>query len=214
MRAYRAVWSTWTALVVCVGLVLCAATAPVFVVALLFVTVGVCAGVISGNLHLLAESPAPATGVLVTKVTKAGVCAGAAAVACYGFGPTIGTALLPLVVLVACTSPPLVGRLQRWAYGESGSADDSPAPAAGEPYPTAHQELAHWSDAELYAVWCSSLASISRFTASDQTATVASAREHLLTEFERRHPGEVADWLDSGAGLAGEPPRFLLHSDS
>ncbi|WBQ03389.1 hypothetical protein [Kribbella sp. CA-293567] len=214
MRAYRAVWSTWTALTVCVGVALCAATSPVFVVVLLFATVGVCAGVISGNLHLLAEKPAPATRVLVTKVAKSAVCAGSAAVACYGFGPTMGAALVPLVVGVACTSPPFVGRVRRWADGESGPADNTLGAAAAEPRPTAYQELAYWSDAELYAVWCSSLASISRPSGSGQKVTVASAREYLLTEFERRHPEEVSAWLNSGAGLAGDPPRFLLDRDN
>jgi hypothetical protein len=198
MRAYRAIWRTWTVLAALVGTVLCFAASGLMVSVVLFVTIATCAGVIAGNLHLLEDRPQPTPRELVWLVARAGTCAGAAGVACYGFAAEIGTDLLVLGAVLACSSPVAVEHGMRLAglgnvesFGGNGAA----------------RELGRWSDAELYAVWCTSRAATAD---ADQAEIAADARQELLAEFERRHPREAAEWLTSGSGLAGEPPRFLL----
>ena len=74
---------------------------------------------------------------------------------------------------------------------------------------SAMAQLASWSDAQLYSVWCATGTELLRALHAEHTATAAEARKHLLAEIERRHPTETAAWLKSDAILSGEPPRFL-----
>ncbi len=199
MRAYRAIWCTWTTLAFLVGTALCFAAAGGLVTVVLFVTVATCAGVIAGNLHLLEDRPQLTPHELAWLVARAAICAGVAGVACYGFAEEIGTDLLVLGGVLGCSSPLAVEQVMRLAgqgMGESSSGDRGAA-----------RELGRWSDAELYAVWCTSRAAT---TDVDQAEVAADARQELLAEFERRHPREATEWLTSGSGLAGEPPTFLL----
>lgn len=198
MRAYRAIWCTWTTLAALVGAVLCFAASGGLVTVVLFVTIAACAGVIAGNLHLLEDRPQPTRRDVAWLIARTASRAGAAGVACYGFAAEIGTDLLVLVAVLGCSSPLAVEQVMRL----TGLGEAEPSFGGG-----AARELGRWSDAELYAVWCTSRAAT---TDADQAEVAADARQELLAEFERRHPHEATEWLTSGSGLAGEPPRFLL----
>lgn len=169
----------------------------------LFATVAVCVGTISGNLRLLSGRPSPSVPSLLRAAVGHAVMYGLAGVGCFGLGNTIGPWALGLMAMLAVIAPPVVGRLDSW-LGSSSAGHE-------EPFGTAEfavADLRGWSDAELYAVWRSTSSALHRAAGADKSATLSRAREYLLAEFERRHPADVAAWLREG--LAGQPPRFLL----
>ncbi len=215
MRVYRACWSVVAGMVTVAGMVMAASSAPPFIVITLFVTFAVCGGVLSGNLHLLAELPPPPRGVLIRRVGAHAVLAGAAAVACYGFGRATGSGALMAIGCLAVSSPYLLIRVVQWAIVQG--ADRSPVEIRHRAARTgasvvSEADLVNWTDAELYWVWCLSLTEVHPGTDPGERVVAARAREHLLTEFDRRHPSESAQWLESGAILDGQPPTFLVSS--
>jgi hypothetical protein len=207
MPAYRAIWSTVAGVAVLTGVVLALATAPMFISILLFVAVGTCAGTLSGNLRLLESNTPAAPGSFARTVVTEAVIAGAAGLACYGFGSAAGVALVAVMTGLAITSPWTIllvrGRLgSPTTEGRSRSATER-----------IDRPLTSWSDSELYSVWCATDNEVLRATKSDRTATAARARDHLLAEIERRYPTQTAAWLTSHAALNGAPPRFLLTAE-
>jgi len=207
MPAYRAIWSTVAGVAVLTGVVLALATTPLFISILLFVAVGTCAGTLSGNLRLLESDIPAAPCTLARTVVTDAVIAGAAGLACYGFGSATGVALVAVMTGLTITSPWTIllfrGQLgSPPTKGHSRSATDHVS-----------RPLTSWSDGELYSVWCATDNEVLRATKSDRTATAARARDHLLAEIERRYPTQTAAWLTSQAALSGAPPRFLLTAD-
>lgn len=206
MWSYRVVWWSSTALVAVAGVAMAVLLTPLFACFVLFVTLATCAGILSGNLHLLAERPTPPVWGLARQVVFHAFGAGAAGVACYGLGAGAGVGLLGVVGLLAVTSPPVAGRIASWT-GRRGLGEETVGSTGVVP---SAAELARWTDAELYHVWCSSVDAVVRAAEPVQAVVAVRAREHLLTEFERRHPSGTAAWLSSGAGIEGEPPAFLI----
>lgn len=111
--------------------------------------------------------------------------------------------------------PPWGSRIVRWLTGtrrtgESGGSTTSSTDIGA----AVTAEFADWSDAELYAVWCSTGTELVRALQAHRVGTAAEARRYLLSEIERRHPASASAWLSSDAVLSGEPPHFLLnHTD-
>jgi hypothetical protein len=206
MRAYRTIWSSVAGLVVLAGATLALATTPPFVSLLLFLTIGTCAGVLR-NLRLLENAAPPPSRAALLKVATDVVVAGSAGLACYGFGGTTGLELPAVMVGLTLTSPPAIMLIRRLL-------GSSPAePGVTERWTWIGSELAGWSDTELYSVWCATDNEVLRTTQSHQAATAVRARQHLLSEIERRHPAKTSVWLASDSALKGAPPRFLISAD-
>ena len=161
--------------------------------------------------------------------------------AAYGTGVTGVLGLLAvgglggvlLVVLLVATAPHVRWLRRWWDDGRSpvGSPGMTPAVrslgaheavAAGElpgaavisagSLPPA-DVLAGLDDAQLCLAWRRSFLPL---TACDDAAAqlrIVRLRQTYLDELTRRHPAEMARWLDSGARAAGNPMRFLRGED-
>lgn len=206
MRVYQVVWWTSACLAVLVGVVVAVSTSSAFLSFTLFVTIATCAGILSGNLQLLADLPALSRRILVRRVTAHAVAAGSVAVACFGLGTALGAGMLVVLGLLAISSPPVA----EWAT-VPGKPDDDPVSDSAGPTVRSAGDMAAWTDAELYSVWCASIGEVGQAPA--RAVVAAQARAYLLEELERRHPADAAYWIRSGAGLEGEPPTFLVEED-
>ncbi len=196
---YRALWAVVTALIVASGLCFSAVAAPPLAAAALFVTIACTAGIISANLHLLAEKPPPPRSTLVQSVATHALVSASVGVACFGFAATIGPHVLLVVLLLVITAPPVLTAVVRW-LGSAPAADQGVLSRA---------ELAEWTDDDLYSAWCSSRTGVQL---PGQAIDAARVRGLLLEEFEKRYPAETEAWLRSGTSLSGSPPRFLLNA--
>lgn len=206
MRVYQAVWWTSAGLAVLIGVAVAVSTSSAFLSFTLFVTIATCAGILSGNLELLADIPPRSRGILVRRVTVHAVAAGLAAVACFGLGTALGARMLFVLGLLAISSPPVA----QWATIPDRPDNDLVSDSASATTRSAGA-MAAWTDAELYTVWCASIGEVGQ--APDRAVVAAQARAYLLEELERRHPADAAYWIRSGAGLEGEPPNFLVEED-
>jgi hypothetical protein len=109
--------------------------------------------------------------------------------------------VVPLILALAVTSPPLV----RW-YGSQFVSAASPQPTEGG-----------WSvitTAELCQQWHESYEALQQAVTPAARLRIVTARQHCLDELERRDPEGLSAWLSSRASAAGDPSRFLRMNQS
>jgi len=63
--------------------------------------------------------------------------------------------------------------------------------------------------AELCWAWRRSYVRLQRCRSVHEIAQVVTQRQQVLDELERRNPGGLSAWLDSGARAAGDPTRYV-----
>lgn len=110
-----------------------------------------------------------------------------------GLGFALGIVVLPLLLALVVTSPPVV----RW-YGDSLSR---PQPGElGESTTTTAQLCRQWHD---------SFEDLQNAPTPAARLRIVKARQQCLDELERRDPDGLNAWLSSTASAAGDPSRFV-----
>lgn len=110
-----------------------------------------------------------------------------------GLGFALGVVVLPLVLALVITSPPVV----RW-YGDSLS----------RPQPGELDESAT-STAQLCRQWHDSFEDLQKAPTPAARLRIVTSRQRCLDELERRDPDGLNAWLSSIASAAGDPSRFV-----
>lgn len=145
---------------------------------------------------------------------------GGLAVATLGYAVAVGGEVLLLLLLVAGTSPPVVGWigwLQETPDTEAPSRVAAPPLTAVPELETAELEgteldsaapLSEMTAAELCLAWRRSFTELKR---SEHWSATIDVRRAYLDELERRFPEEFAAWMASGPRAASDPGRFFNH---
>jgi hypothetical protein len=115
-----------------------------------------------------------------------------------GLGFALGVVVLPLVLALVVTSPPVV----RW-YGDSLSR-----PQPGELGASAT------TTAQLCRQWHDSFEDLQKAPTPTARLRIVTARQQCLDELERRDPDGLNAWLSSTASAAGDPSRFIRMDQS
>jgi len=159
---------------------------------------------------------------------------GLVVLAICGYGAAVGLDTFLLLMLIAATSPPVLGRfVPREDSGEpepprqrkprpqpvkAGSRPSMPAPKAPPidfPVPlyleAVARSLSELTDEELCLAWRRSFKNLQSSVDSERRIVMADVRRAYLDELERRHPAEFAAWMASGPRAAGDPARFFIH---
>jgi hypothetical protein len=133
--------------------------------------------------------------------TVLGAVTGCAAVAAaVGLATVLGVAVLWLSLFLAGVSPPAV----RW-YGRGAG---STRVAAGR------HDVPICSTPELCRQWHDSYEDLEQAETPVARLRVVMARQRCLDELERRDPEGLNAWLASTASAAGDPSRYLAHTDA
>jgi hypothetical protein len=184
--AYNFVWRAVCAVIGCPGIILALIVLPLDLLipfVLLTIVIGLTAAV----------GHTPSTGDRQERRTseQAGLLAmlpllGLLAIAGLGFA--LGIVVLPLVLALVVTSPPVV----RW-YGDSpGELDESAT-----------------TTAQLCRQWHDSFEDLQKAPTPAARLRIVAARQQCLDELERRDPEGLNAWLSSTASAAGDPSRFV-----
>jgi hypothetical protein len=216
VRGYRDVWLTATAVVLVLGVWVAMAELTPAAATALFVAAGLLGGCSALVLHG-GERGAPqlAMEALVT---------GAAVLALCGYGAVLGAAAwLPLVApVVSC--PWVIGHAlrvaRRWSTCSSpaphGSSLEAVLTGVGEIDPVAmpHRPAPTAMNVEeLCWAWRRSYVRLQSCRTVAEVVQVVAERQQCLDEMERRNPGGLSAWLESGARAAGDPTRYVTPDD-
>ncbi|TCC26870.1 hypothetical protein [Kribbella speibonae] len=219
MNACRILW--WvlaipTGLVGFAGAIYSASVAWVLVI---FVLMALALGTLSANLQSLDREGRVRGRISRSTVVAHGCLAGAVVVAMFGLSGLIGTAVLPLAVLMGVTSPSALAwwrarrRLPTTRASLENSAERRAAPRddLGE---TTSQVVEAMTDRQLCLAWRRSYVELGHSDSAETRASIAGFRGRVLDELERRNPVGFDDWLASGARAPSDPARYLLRSES
>lgn len=135
--------------------------------------------------------------------------AGAAAVAVVAAAASFPVLTAVLMVLAVASSPVCVSRLGRRLRAHRGAGGwHRPQQRLG--WTLAAETTAEaLTDVDLCRAWVSSFDALQSATDSSAVERVVILRQSYLDELERRNPGALAAWLDSGARATSSPDRFL-----
>jgi hypothetical protein len=211
-------------------------TAFVFIGLSTIVVAFLMGGIMVGSVHLSVglaqERDIPG---LIREVLLWASRAGLVMVAICGYAAAVGLATLPLLLLIAATSPPVIG----WLYAsraEAAPAEAKPphapranrakgtkprrskpraeqpaTPEAAAAQPTVVVDLTDLSDEELCLAWRRSYIELQSCTTDLRRLEVVAQRRAYLDELERRAPDAFVEWLESGPRAAGDPAKFFNH---
>lgn len=156
------------------------------------------------------------------RVLTGSLIVGATAPACLGLALTLGASVVPLVLIVAASSPHALSFYARWLRNDSTAAsttalaawapgcvlsDPGWSPAQRDPEP--HR----MSMEELCQAWCASYRVLLEQSSGPQPKAVLATveeRQSYLDELERRNATGLAAWLASGARVASNPLPYLV----
>jgi hypothetical protein len=227
---YRQGWRSAVVVLAVVGVL----TAFVFIGLSTIVVAFLMGGIMVGSVHLSVglaqERDIPA---LIREVLMWAGRAGLVMVAICGYAAAVGLATVPLLLLIAATSPPVVSWLYASRTEAAPAGSKSPrAPRANRPkrtkqtksrkpkeqrpepvpaQPTAVIDLTELSDEDLCLAWRRSYTELQSCTTEPQRLEVVDRRRAYLDELERRKPDAFAEWLESGPRAAGDPAKFFNH---
>jgi hypothetical protein len=209
----RSVWLIGTCCLTAIGL----AAALVFMNWSTIVVVFLLTALVGGSIHFnVAAVQEKATTRLLTEAVRWALRASVGVLAICGYVAAVGLATLPLLGLIAATSP-LVLRQQS---ARSMPADDRlaeappPAPPASPEKPPAGAglpgNLEDLSDEDLCLAWRRSFTALQNCDIVENQLALIEARERYLDELERRRPDAFAEWLQTMPRAAGDPTRYYV----
>ena len=160
----------------------------------------------------------------------AGAVIGYAALGFFGLALLLGMLVVPLLAIVAVSSPTAVVWIRRLVYWhktlevppEPGAAvrEGSWGPsittstALSEPDDVAGDlPVEELDDAAVCLAWRTSYLALQRLSSSASRLRLVQRRQHCLDELERRNPNGFAAWLASGARAAGDPSKYILRAE-
>lgn len=152
---------------------------------------------------------------LVRPAVRRGLQGALAVVTVVVSSTSLGPLVLPLLALVALTSPWTLRcgiRLARGPHARD-TVKERPTPS---PEPTdVPMQVSDWapairalSDEELCWSWRASYTAL-QTAPSGACVELVTLRQAYLDDLERRNPRGMRAWLDSGARAAGNPARYL-----
>lgn len=214
MRTYRRIWLCWWGLLATLGLLLGLATVPTIGVVGVFLTSAVVAGAGAVVSLTWGDDDQPSTLELVGPAVRGGLHGAVVGVTVVVTSVSLGTLVLPLLVLLVGSSPWALRNGVRLARGtqprETAEQRRTPAPA-----PARAPQESEWapairalSDEELCRAWRASYLSLQEAPSAAYLELVT-LREAYLDDLERRNPLGMRAWLDSGARAAGNPAPYL-----
>lgn len=160
----------------------------------------------------------------------AGLLCGLAVLGILGLGLILEVLLIPLLLIMAVSSPTAVVWFRRFVYwhntavvpDESGAApsesasgtDPSPAGVVVEPdEPEMDPAVEAMDDAALCLAWRMSYLALERPLPFASRLRWVERRQECLDELERRNPSGFSAWLASGARAAGDPSKYILRAE-
>jgi hypothetical protein len=233
VRTYARLWLCWWGLLGALGLAMGIATVPTLALVGVVVTSGVIAGAVAVLPLALDNQEHISTRDLLAPALRRGLQGSLVVVTVVVSSASLGTLVVPLLALVALSSPWVIGWALRLAgrpripdaFGRRPASEPASSPAPGpvsgpasglaSGLAPAPLEVSDWapairalSDEELCWSW---RASYTALLAAPPFARLelVTLRQAYLEDLERRNPSGMRAWLDSGARAAGNPARYL-----
>ncbi len=216
VRTYRRLWLCWWTSLGALGVLMGLATVPVLALVGVFLTAGIVAGAVA-VLPVALDDQHVSTRALIRPALRRGLQGALVVVTVVVSSTSLGSLVVPLLVLVALSSPWTL----RWCMRllglpqVRGTPEQRPAP---DPGPAADREeplVSDWapairalSDEELCWSWRASYPALLAAPAAASLELVT-LRQAYLEDLERRNPRGMRAWLDSGARAAGNPAPYL-----
>lgn len=218
MRTYRRIWLCCWGLLGTLGLILGLTTVPTIGVVGVFLTSAVVAGTVVAVSLTWGDDHRPSTLELVGPAVRGGLHGAVVGVTVVVTSVSLGTLVLPLLVLLVGSSPWALRHGMRLARGAQpretvppdsrGAAYARPGTGSGSPESDWAPAIRALSDEELCRSWRASYLSLQEAPSATYLELVT-LREAYLDDLERRNPLGMRAWLDSGARAAGNPAPSL-----
>ncbi|WP_350275664.1 hypothetical protein [Kribbella sp. HUAS MG21] len=217
MNGWRILWWALVIPIGSIGLAAAMVRASVVWILVVFVLMALTLGALSANLQAIDSEGRVSGRISGATVVRHGCAAGAVVVALFGLSGLIGTAVLPLAVLLGVTSPATVvwWRTRRRSSTPrapgGNTADRRPVPR-DDPRPATSPVVGAMTDPELCMAWRRSYLEFEHADSADTRVAIADFRGRILDELERRNPAGFEDWLASGARAPSDPARYVLRT--
>jgi hypothetical protein len=215
LKIYGRLWLVWWTALGGLSLLLGAGRWPVLGLVGVFLTSGVAAGAIA-TLPVMGDADRRSSTVqLVWGVVLAGLQGGLGVTMILVSFSSMGRLTVPLLILILLTSPWTVRFSLRAALRPRPHTPSEQQRMLSPRLARTAQRASDWTaavqaltDEELCASWRASYAMM-RAASPEDWVELVTLRQAYLDDLERRNPGGMRAWLDSGARAASNPARYL-----